>query len=125
MPEDLNPLTKSSVKALAGSGLIGVAKDTLPKGGEVGTFAAGFIEIELDTETGKYQILDYVGVTDCGTVIHPSGLETQVKSGAVQASASRSAWSTTRRTACRRTSVTTRRSRRATRTSHCRCAPAR
>ena len=84
MPEDLNPLTKSSVKALAGSGLIGVAKDTLPKGGEVGTFAAGFIEIELDTETGKYQILDYVGVTDCGTVIHPSGLETQVKSGAVQ-----------------------------------------
>ena len=40
MPEDLNPLTKSSVKALAGSGLIGVAKDTLPKGGEVGTFAA-------------------------------------------------------------------------------------
>ena len=29
-------------------------------------------------------ILDYVGVADCGTVIHPAGLETQIKSGAVQ-----------------------------------------
>ena len=84
VPEDLNPLTKSSVAALAGTGLIGVAKDTLPRGGEVGTFAAGFIEIELDIETGKYRILDYLAVTDCGTVIHPSGLETQIKSGAVQ-----------------------------------------
>jgi xanthine dehydrogenase molybdenum-binding subunit len=84
LPEDLNGITKASVTALAGTGLIGVGKDTLPRVGEVGTFAAGFIEIELDTETGKYRILDYVGVTDCGTVIHPSGLETQIKSGAVQ-----------------------------------------
>ena len=40
MPEDLNPLTKSSVKALAGTGLIGVAKDNLPRGGEVGASGA-------------------------------------------------------------------------------------
>ncbi len=84
MPDDLNALTKASVRALAGTGLIGVAKDTMLRDGEVGTFAAGFIEIELDVETGKYRILDYVGVTDCGTVIHPAGLETQIKSGAVQ-----------------------------------------
>jgi CO/xanthine dehydrogenase Mo-binding subunit len=84
LPDDLNVLTKASAAALAGTGLIGVAKDTLPREGEVGTFAAGFIEIELDVETGKYRILEYVGVTDCGTVIHPAGLETQVKSGAVQ-----------------------------------------
>jgi CO/xanthine dehydrogenase Mo-binding subunit len=84
MPEDLNVLTKASVAALAGTGLIGVAKDTLPREGEVGTVAVGFIEIELDLETGKYRMLDYVGITDCGTVIHPAGIETQVKSGAVQ-----------------------------------------
>jgi len=83
-PDELNVITKASVAALAGSGLIGVAKDTLPRAGEVGTIAVGFIEIELDIETGKYRILDYVGITDCGTVIHPAGLETQLKSGAVQ-----------------------------------------
>ncbi len=35
------------------------------------------MEIELDLETGKFEILDYLGVADCGTVIHPMGLETQ------------------------------------------------
>ena len=33
LPGDINPLTKASATALAGSGLIGVAKDTLPKRG--------------------------------------------------------------------------------------------
>ena len=84
IPAELNPMTKASVTALAGTGLIGVAKDTLPYDSEVGTVAVGFIEIELDLETGKYRILEYVGITDCGTVIHPAGLETQLKSGAVQ-----------------------------------------
>jgi len=52
--------------------------------GSPSAFAVGFVEIELDLETGQHRILDYVGVADCGTVIHPAGLETQVKSGAVQ-----------------------------------------
>jgi CO/xanthine dehydrogenase Mo-binding subunit len=77
-------MTKESATALAGTGLIGVAKDNLPLDGEIAAFAVGFIQIELDLETGKYRIEDYVGVADCGTVIHPAGLETQVKSGAIQ-----------------------------------------
>jgi CO/xanthine dehydrogenase Mo-binding subunit len=81
--EDLNPLTKASVKGLAGTGLIGAAKDNLEKKGTVPALAAGFIEIELDLETGKFEILDYLGVADCGTVIHPQGLAAQIKSGAV------------------------------------------
>ena len=83
LADDLNPLTVGSVKALAGSGLIGVAKDNLEKEGTVPALAAGFIEIELDLETGKFEILDYLGVADCGTVLHPQGLAAQVKSGAV------------------------------------------
>ena len=71
-----------SVAALAGTGLIGVAKDNLEKNGTVPALAVGFIEIELDLETGKYEILDYLGVADCGTVIHPQGLEVQIKGGA-------------------------------------------
>jgi CO/xanthine dehydrogenase Mo-binding subunit len=45
--------------------------------------AAGFVLIELDVETGQHKILEYLGVADCGTVIHPMGLATQVKGGAV------------------------------------------
>jgi CO/xanthine dehydrogenase Mo-binding subunit len=84
LPGDINPMTKASATALAGSGLIGVAKDTLPVGGETAAFAAAFVEIELDVETGRLRILDCVNVGDCGTVIHPMGLETQIKGGTVQ-----------------------------------------
>jgi CO/xanthine dehydrogenase Mo-binding subunit len=84
LPKDINPMTQVSAAALAGTGLVGVAKDNLPMKGAPSAFAAAFIEIELDTETGKYTIVDYLGVADCGTVIHPSGLETQIKSGAAQ-----------------------------------------
>jgi CO/xanthine dehydrogenase Mo-binding subunit len=80
---DLNAMTKASAAGVAGSGLVGVAKDNLPRTGTVPALAAGFIEIELDTETGKFDILDYVGVADCGTVIHPQGLSAQIRSGAV------------------------------------------
>jgi CO/xanthine dehydrogenase Mo-binding subunit len=83
VPNDLNPMTKASTAGVAGTGLVGVAKDNLPRVGTVPALAAGFIEIELDTETGKFEILDYVGVADCGTVLHPQGLSHQIKSGAV------------------------------------------
>ena len=84
LPKDINPMTQASATALAGSGLIGVAKDNLPWTGQPSAFAACFIEIELDTETGMHRIVDLVSVADCGTVIHPKGLETQIKGGAVQ-----------------------------------------
>ena len=53
--------------ALAGTGLIGVAKDNLPKRGLVPALSAGFCMIELDTETGAFEIKEYIGVADCGT----------------------------------------------------------
>jgi xanthine dehydrogenase molybdenum-binding subunit len=81
-PEDINSMTRNSVAGLAGTGLIGVAKDNLEKEGTVPALAAGFVQIELDLETGKYDILDYVGVADCGTVLHPLGLGNQIKSAA-------------------------------------------
>ncbi len=83
VPDDLNPVTTAAVANLAGSGLIGVARDNLPRDGTVPALAAGFIEIELDVETGAVEIVDYLGVADCGTVVHPQGLAAQVKGGAV------------------------------------------
>jgi xanthine dehydrogenase molybdenum-binding subunit len=82
LPDDLNPMTARAAAALAGTGLIGVAKDERHSG-TVPALAAGFIEIELDVETGRVEILDYLGVADCGTVLHPQSLAAQVRGGAV------------------------------------------
>jgi xanthine dehydrogenase molybdenum-binding subunit len=84
LPGDINPMTKASAAALAGTGLIGVAKDKLPVGGETAAFACAFVELELDLETGQHRILDLLNVGDCGTVIHPMGLETQLKGASIQ-----------------------------------------
>ena len=49
----------------------------------VPAMAAAFMHIELDVETGKWQILDYVATADCGTVLHPKGLASQIRGGGV------------------------------------------
>ncbi len=81
--EALNPMTKASAKALSGTGLVAAAKDKQPKKGVVPGLAAAFIEIELDAETGKVDIIDYLGIPDVGTVLHPKGLAAQVRGAAV------------------------------------------
>ena len=83
IPDDLSPLTKGAAAGVAGSGLVGVSKDNYELSAVPPALAAGFMMIELDTETGVVEILDYTGAIDCGTVIHPQGLATQVKGGAV------------------------------------------
>jgi CO/xanthine dehydrogenase Mo-binding subunit len=82
-PQDINPMTRRAVEVIAGTGLVGVARDNIPQTGTVPALAAGFIEIELDVETGRYEIIDYLGVADCGLVLHPMSLATQVHGGAV------------------------------------------
>ena len=82
-PEDINPLTQLAVQGLAGSGLIGVARDNIPGVGQPPGVVVGFIEIELDTDTGKYDILDYAAVADCGTVVHPKNFDNAMRGGAV------------------------------------------
>jgi CO/xanthine dehydrogenase Mo-binding subunit len=83
VPDDINPMTVRAVEGIAGTGLIGVARDNHPRNGTVPALATGFIEIELDIETGQFEIIDYLGVADCGTVLHPQGLAAQIKGGAV------------------------------------------
>jgi len=83
VPDEVNPLTKDAVQIIAGTGLIGVAKDTLPRNGVVPGLTVTFAEIELDVETGKFKITDMLTVADCGTVIHPQGLAHQIRGGNV------------------------------------------
>jgi len=78
LPKDINRFTKTSATALAGQGLMGVGKDNYPHDGQSRSFVAGFAEVEIDVETGKYYILDYLAVADVGTVIHPRNLGGQI-----------------------------------------------
>jgi len=78
VPEEINAVTKTSAAALAGQGLMGVAKDTYKRDGATHSFVAGFAEVEIDVETGAYQLVDYLAVADVGTVIHPKALGGQV-----------------------------------------------
>ncbi|MFA5421959.1 MAG: molybdopterin cofactor-binding domain-containing protein [Bacilli bacterium] len=47
-------------------------------------FMAGFVEIEMDTETYEYKVLHYVSVVDCGVTINPMLAKGQVEGGIVQ-----------------------------------------
>ncbi|MDY5846019.1 MAG: molybdopterin cofactor-binding domain-containing protein [Bariatricus sp.] len=47
-------------------------------------FMTGMVEIELDKETGHVEILDYVAVVDCGTVVNPNLARVQTEGGIVQ-----------------------------------------
>ncbi len=47
-------------------------------------FMAGFIEVDIDKETGEVDIVNYVSVVDCGTTINPMLAEGQVNGAIVQ-----------------------------------------
>lgn len=75
---DLNKVTKASVAAIAGQGLIASAKDKYPRDGATFSYVASFAEVEVDVETGKYHIVDFLASADVGSVIHPRALGGQV-----------------------------------------------
>src|SRR5271155_3329740 len=75
---DLHKVTKASVAALAGQGLVGAAKDNYPRDGATFSYVASFAEVEVDVETGKYYIVDFLAYADVGSVIHPRALGGQV-----------------------------------------------
>ncbi|MGL4741995.1 MAG: xanthine dehydrogenase family protein molybdopterin-binding subunit [Sarcina sp.] len=47
-------------------------------------FMVGLVEVEVDKETGHIEIIDYVSVVDCGTVINPGLARIQAEGGIVQ-----------------------------------------
>ena len=71
LPKDINKFTAASATAMAGQGLVAVARDNYPRDGVTNSFVASFAEVEVDVETGQYHILDFLAYADVGTVIHP------------------------------------------------------
>ena len=49
-----------------------------------GSFATHIVDVEVDPETGKVDILRYTAVQDVGKAVHPSYVEGQIQGGAVQ-----------------------------------------
>jgi len=81
LPADIHPMTKASATALAGLGVMGVAKDTYPHDGSSHSYVIGFAEVEVDVETGVVRLVDYTAVADVGTVLNPRSLSGQVLGG--------------------------------------------
>ena len=52
--------------------------------GAGGAFSTHIVDVEVDPDTGKVDILDYTAVQDAGKAIHPSYVEGQMQGGVVQ-----------------------------------------
>ncbi|MGH2633936.1 MAG: xanthine dehydrogenase family protein molybdopterin-binding subunit, partial [Tepidiformaceae bacterium] len=61
-----------------------VGKASLVARGAGGAFATHIVDVEVDPDTGKVEILRYTAVQDVGTAIHPAYVEGQIQGGVVQ-----------------------------------------
>jgi xanthine dehydrogenase molybdenum-binding subunit len=61
--------------------ILGTVSETLPDTVTGVPFTASFVEVEVDTETGRVDVLKVVVVHDCGTVMYAAGAEAQQVGG--------------------------------------------
>ena len=61
-----------------------VGRATVNPGGVGNAFAVHIVDVEVDKETGKVDVLRYTSIQDVGKAIHPSYVEGQLQGGAVQ-----------------------------------------
>ena len=57
---------------------------TVKPTGVGGSFAGNIVDVEIDRDTGKVQVLRFTVVQDAGKAIHPSYVEGQMQGGSVQ-----------------------------------------
>jgi CO/xanthine dehydrogenase Mo-binding subunit len=81
VPQDVHQTTKNAAQGLVGLGLMGVAKDVYPRDGDTYSFVIGFAEVEVDVDTGKVRLVDFLSVGDVGTVVNPRSLHGQINGG--------------------------------------------
>jgi CO/xanthine dehydrogenase Mo-binding subunit len=55
-----------------------------PNTGVGGAFAGNIVDVEVDPETGKVQVLRFTVAQDAGKAIHPAYVEGQLQGGSVQ-----------------------------------------
>ena len=82
-----NALTKTFkeiASQLNASGGPIVGRATVNPRGQGASFAIHVVDVEVDPETGKVEILRYTAAQDVGQPIHPAYVEGQIQGGAVQ-----------------------------------------
>ena len=65
-----------------GGGITGTA--SLDPSGEGNSFGVHLVDVAVDPDTGKTEILRYTAIQDAGKAVHPSYVEGQIQGGAVQ-----------------------------------------
>ena len=60
------------------------ATATVKPRGVGGSFAANIVDVQVDPETGKVDILRFTAIQDVGKAVHPSYVEGQMQGGSVQ-----------------------------------------
>ena len=81
---ELKTTFKDLARRLNATGGPIVGRATVNPGGVGNTFALHIVDVEVDPETGKVDILRYTALQDAGKAIHPSYVEGQIQGGAVQ-----------------------------------------
>ncbi|KXS41621.1 MAG: xanthine dehydrogenase molybdenum-binding subunit [Candidatus Frackibacter sp. T328-2] len=83
-PEERTSIADVSFEAHFGEDghqIMGAASTEPP--GNPPVYAVQFVEVEVDVETGKVDVLDFVATHDTGVAIHPPSVEGQIE-GAIQ-----------------------------------------
>ena len=82
-PDKRVPFKEIAIElSLSGEPLVGRGVSNHNEPG--GAFGAHVVDVEVDPDTGKVDILRYTAAQDCGTAIHPAYVEGQIQGGAVQ-----------------------------------------
>ena len=81
---ELRTTIKELAPRLNGTGGPIVGRATANPGGVGNAFALHIVDVEVDPETGKVDILRYTAVQDAGKAIHPSYVEGQMQGGVMQ-----------------------------------------
>ena len=71
------------VEAMSQGGSI-IGRASVDPRGAGNAFATHIVDVEVDPDTGKVDVLRYTAVQDAGKAIHPSYVEGQMQGGAVQ-----------------------------------------
>ena len=81
---ELRMTFKELARKLASTGGTITGESNVDPTGEGNGYAVHLVDLEVDKETGKAEILRYTAVQDAGKAVHPSYVEGQMQGGAAQ-----------------------------------------
>ena len=81
---DLRMSFKEMAAMMPRTGGAVVGRANMNPGGSAGSYSSNIVDVAIDPDTGKVDILRYTAIQDVGTAIYPVIVEGQIQGGAVQ-----------------------------------------